>query len=188
MAMNRHPEPLPVPTHAKPALAVFEKDVLSANWITEAAKGAAFGGVFGAGYAVAFGWWIKSTPSIVRRELKYKTSLGAGIAGAYMATSILTAQIRGKDDFWNEGAGGLVAGALLGLARKNLTGAIGHSLLLGAIMTGTSWNLREHEINSRYRYEDRQFIKGEHFYAWPKPDPFAARIEEIKARDASASE
>ncbi|KAI8918114.1 hypothetical protein BC831DRAFT_483247 [Entophlyctis helioformis] len=168
--------------------ALLAEDPVEASLIGEASKAAVLGGVFGAGSAWVFGAWIDSSRSVVRQQMAAKAAQFSGIGAAYVTASIGLAKLRQQNDFWNIGFGGAVSGLVIGLSRNSLQGALAHACLLGVSTTLLAWGLEAQDVRSAVPRAERSQILGKNFFQWAKPDPFAQRIEEIKARDASAAE
>nr|KAJ3421681.1 hypothetical protein HK105_002705 [Polyrhizophydium stewartii] len=151
---------------------VLPRSPLEASVILDSGKIGIVGAVSGAVFARAFGWWINSPRHILRRELVAQTGL--------------LAKFRGVDDSFNYGIGGATAGFVKGMIRKSVPMALGQAALLGVGLTALTAGFESAVEAQRLPANERNKIAGNGYSAIPRPDPFAARIEEMQARESSA--
>ncbi|KAL2916257.1 hypothetical protein HK105_204348 [Polyrhizophydium stewartii] len=165
---------------------VLPRSPLEASVILDSGKIGIVGAVSGAVFARAFGWWINSPRHILRRELVAQTGLLGGLSALFGASTILAAKFRGVDDSFNYGIGGATAGFVKGMIRKSVPMALGQAALLGVGLTALTAGFESAVEAQRLPANERNKIAGNGYSAIPRPDPFAARIEEMQARESSA--
>ncbi|EXJ77988.1 hypothetical protein A1O3_09147 [Capronia epimyces CBS 606.96] len=68
--------------------------------------------------------------------------LFAAVGGTFAFTSAASANLRERNDFWNHGIGGALAGSLPGLAKRSMPATLGGSLALGVSMAVASYTGR----------------------------------------------
>lgn len=114
----------------------------------------------------------------------------SGLIGAsYQGSATLLAGMRGTNDSFNQGFGGLIGGSLAGLARISgviLGNSIPHASLYAAVFATTAYFATEtldtyhEETVHKVQPGDGQKLPG---FLVHEHDPFASRIAQMKLKE-----
>ncbi|EXJ88530.1 hypothetical protein A1O1_05460 [Capronia coronata CBS 617.96] len=121
--------------------------------------------------AGAAGLFLASVQNTVTKEnvgffsvfSRFGSTIGlfAAVGGTFAFTSAASANLREKDDFWNHGIGGALAGTLPGLTKRSMPAAMGGAFALGVSLAAVSYtghsifqSASEESLSDRATYKE----------------------------------
>ncbi|EHY59561.1 hypothetical protein HRR83_001162 [Exophiala dermatitidis] len=107
-------------------------------------RGATLAGAAGLFLASVQNTMAKGDVGILSVFTRFGTTVGlfTAVGGTFAFTTTACANLREKNDPWNHGIGGAIAGALPGLAKRSMPATLGGSFALGASMAVASYTGR----------------------------------------------